>query len=249
MNMKTHFLPILLLAGVLGTGLGAQELRVAIGEQPPLLSQAGGIVNLVIQEALKREGYTVKWDWLPIGRMLKSLEEDSLDLFVTPSNTPGQQHPHVDFLSARGVFFFLKSRMAGFKVTRLEDLAGKRVGTVTNSPLKAMFEKAGILVDEGPFETMFTKLETGRVDFTSTADVGGILTIRKAFPGREAEFDFTDFSYTEIRTGLYVRDLPAYKGILQAAARGFARMKADGTLDQLLKDFFGPGNARRVKVY
>jgi hypothetical protein len=64
-------------------------------------------------------------------------------------------------------------------------------------------------VDEGPFDTMFVKLDTGRVDFTSTTDVSGILTIKKMFPGRETEFDFTDLSYTEIGTGLYARDIPA----------------------------------------
>jgi hypothetical protein len=115
-------------------------VTVSIGEQPPLLSAAGGIVNSVVQEALQRGGYEVAWDWLPIGRMLKSLEEDSLDRNVTPSNTPGQQLPHVDFLSARGVFFFKKAAMGGLKVAKLEDLAGKRVATVTNSPLKPLFE-------------------------------------------------------------------------------------------------------------
>ena len=247
--MKTKLLLLaLFLAGTFAVVASAEAITISIGEQPPLISAAGGIINQVAKEALSRQGYEVKFDWLPIGRMLKSLENDSLAVYITPSNTPGQQYPHIDFLAARGVFFYLKARFPDLKVTRMEDLAGKRIGTVINSPLKPMFEKYGILVDEGPFETMFTKLEAGRVDFTSTADVGGLLTIRKLFPGRETEFDFTDFSYTEIRAGLFVKDATANPKLLSACRAGFAGMKQDGTLARMLQAFFCRVAASRVKV-
>ena len=96
---------------------------------------------------------------------------------------------------------------------------------------------------------MFDKLDSGRVDFTSTADVGGILTIQKKFPGREAEFDFTDYSYTQIEAGLFVQDRPELKKVLEACKKGFERMKEDGSLTQLLKDFFGLKYYRRVTVF
>ena len=246
--MKTkQWLQALFLAGTVVV-VSAQSVTVSIGEQPPLFSVDGGIINLVAQEALSRQGYAVKFEWLPIGRMLKSLESDNLDIYITPSNTPGQQYPHVDFLAARGVFFYLKAHFPGLRATKLQDLAGKRVGTVINSPLKALFEKYGIVVDEGPFETMFAKLEAGRVDFTATADVGGILTIRKQFPGREAEFEFTDFDYSEIRAGLFVKNTAANPNLLAACRAGFAAMKQDGTLVRLLQAFFGPVAASRVKI-
>jgi ABC-type amino acid transport substrate-binding protein len=227
----------------------AETVTISIGSQPPLLTAEGGIVNLVIAESLEREGYRVEYDWLPIGRMLAMLEADRLDAYVTPSNTPGQKNPHVHFLAANGVFFYLSKNEPSGDITRLEDLAGKTVGTVINSPLRAMFEKAGIIVDEGPFDTMFLKLDAGRVDFVSTADVGGLLTIRKIFPGRETEFNFTDFSYTTIATGLYVKPGAEGERLLECARRGFAKIKADGTLDRMLRDFFGPVYAKRVKVY
>lgn len=223
-------------------------VTIDIGEQPPLLSGGGGIVNRVVEAALVRTGYSVEFRWMPIGRMLASLEADASDLYVTPSNTAGQQNPHVDLLSARGVFFFKRGTPAPV-VTKLSDLAGKRVGTVINSPLRSLFEKAGIVVDEGPFETMFDKLDLGRVDFVSTADVGGILTIRAKFPTRISEFDWTDFSYTEIRVGLYAKDRPELRSVLEDCRKGFAAMKADGSLNLLLKDFFGPDQYQRVRVY
>jgi len=229
--------------------LKAEPLFIDIGEQPPLLSKDGGIINQVVARSLSLSGYEVSFQWFPIGRMLVLLEENKSDLYVTPSNTAGQQNPHVNLLSARGVFFFKKSHMGTFVVSKLEDLAGKRVGTVTNSPLRPLFEKAGIIVDEGPFETMFDKLDAGRVDFTSTADVGGILTIQKKFPGRQAEFDFTDFSYTEIKAGLYAQDRPELRRILEACQIGFAKMKQDGSLNKLLQDFFGTEHYRKVKVF
>lgn len=235
--------------GIFAVAAHAETVKIAIGIQPPLLTSEGGIVNLVIAESLARENCQVEFDWLPIGRMLKLLETDGLDVYVTPSNTPGQQYPHVNFLAANGVFFYLTKNESERPITRLEDLAGKTVGTVINSPLKSLFEKAGIIVDEGPFDTMFLKLETGRVDFVSTADVGGLLTIRKLFPGRESEFTFTDFSYTTIATGLYARPGDGREKLLERARLGFAKIKADGTLDRMLRDFFGPVYAKRVKVY
>ncbi len=224
-------------------------VRIYAGDQPPLITENGGIVKLVTVEALKRGGYTPVVEFLPIGRMLKLLERDSLDVYITPTNTAAQHNPHVLFLAAKGVFFFLKANAPSSPVTKLEDLAGKKVGTVTNSPLRVMFEKAGIIVDEGPFETMFQKLAAGRVDFVSTADVGGLLTINGQFPGREREFDFTEFSYTTIGAGLYAKPGPEGEAILEAARKGFSLMKSDGTLSRMLLEAFGKEYSSRVFVY
>ena len=119
------------------------------------------------------------------------------------------------------------------------------MATVINSPNTELFKKAGLVVDEGSPETWFDKLDLGRVDFTATADVGGILTIRKLFPGRESEFTFSDFSYSAIGAGLYAKDDPE---LLAAAKRGFAKIKADGSLEATLKGFFGADEWKRVKV-
>lgn len=218
--------------------------RILAGEQPPLFSHSGGIVDMVITAALRAADRDVEIEWVPIGRMLALLQQDSLDVYITASNTPGQQNPHVDFLEARGVFFYKKARFPDLKAKRLEDLAGLRVGTVVNSPNTPLFAKAGMIVDEGPYETWFNKLDLDRVDLVATADVGGILTIRQLFPGRESEFGFTDLSYMAIRAGLYAKADPA---LLDAAAKGFAAMRADGSLDAMLRNFFGEG-WRRVRV-
>jgi len=224
-----------------------RDVAIKIGAQPPLLSPSGGIVDLVVTAALQARGHRVTLEWLPIGRMLSELQSDALDVYVTPSNTPGQQNPHVHVLEARGVFFYKRARTAA-PAKRLEDLAGKRVATVVNSPLRPMLERAGAIVDEGPFETMFDKLDLGRVDYTATADVGGILTIRASFPGREREFSFTDFSYTNIQAGLYVKNRPDLLPILDELRAGLAILKADGTLQRMLIDFFGPEHWRLVRV-
>jgi len=227
----------------------AGPLVIDIGEQPPLFSRTGGIVDTVVERALHTSGYEVAFRWWPIGRMLGRLDEGLSDLYVTPSNTPGQQNPHEFLLAARGVFFYKKSSKEPRSVTQWADLAGKRVGTVIHSPLRPMLEKAGAIVDEGPYEAMFDKLDTGRVDFTATADVGGLLTIAQRFPGKQAEFGFSDFAYSEIQAGLFAVDNPGGLAILAACRRGFDQMKNDGSLTQLLKDFFGAENYRRVKIY
>jgi ABC-type amino acid transport substrate-binding protein len=222
-----------------------QTVTITVGEQPPLFSEAGGIVDMTIARALEAAGYKVKFEWLPIGRMLALLQQDGLNVYITASNTPAQHNPHVDFLEARGVFFYKKARFPNLKAETMESLAGLRVATVLNSPNTPIFEKAGMIVDEGPYDTLFTKLDIGRVDFTATADVGGILTIKKLFPGREGEFTFTDLAYSTIRAGLYAKDDPT---LLAAVRRGFDAIRADGTMDRMLLDFFGPENWRRVRV-
>lgn len=228
---------------------GSRTLVITAGEQAPLIYKNSGIVNVVIEQALSRMGYSVVFEWLPIGRMLALLEQDALDCYITPSNTAAQHNPHVNVLAARGVFFYLKKNAPNPPPSKLEDFAGKRVGTVTNSPLTPLFKKTGILVDEGPFNTMFVKLAAGRVDFVTTADVGGILTINSMFPGRESEFDFTAFSYTLIGAGLYLKSGPRCDEILNALKAGLEAMKNDGTLSRLLLDTFGPVHAGRVFVY
>ena len=220
-------------------------VTVSVGEQPPLFSKSGGIVDRTIMRALETAGYEVSFEWLPIGRMLALLQQDSLGVYITASNTPAQHNQHVDFLEARGVFFYKKARFPDLKAENLEDLAGYRVATVLNSPNTPLFQKAGLIVDEGPHDTWFTKLDIGRVDFLATADVAGILTIKDLFPGREAEFTFTDLAYSTIKAGLYAKDDPA---LLAAVRRGFAAIRVDGTLDRMLQDFFGQENWRRVRI-
>ncbi len=242
--MRT-IVPVILSLALLALPCFAESVTVTVGEQPPLFSRSGGIVDRTIGRALAAAGYEVAFEWLPIGRMLALLQQDSLGAYVTASNTPGQHNPHVDFLEARGVFFYKKARFPALKAERLEDLAGYRVATVVNSPNTPLFQKAGLLVDEGPYDTWFTKLDIGRVDFLATADVAGILTVKALFPGREAEFTFTDLSYSTIRAGLYAKDNPA---LLAAARAGFAAIRADGTLDAMLLDFFGQENWRRVRI-
>jgi ABC-type amino acid transport substrate-binding protein len=244
--MRTRFLLAAFMAAA-GAAALAAPLQISVGEQPPLFSSRGGIVDMVASKALARGGIAARLEWLPIGRMLALLQDDSLDVYITPSNTPGQQNPHVSFLEARGVLFYVKDRFPALKAARLEDLAGKRVGTVVNSPLKPSFEKAGIIVDEGPYESLFEKLEAGRIDFAATADVAGILIIHGLFPGRESEFALTDFAYSSISAGLYAKDRPDLAPVLAAARAGFAAMKSDGSLKALLQSFFGP-EWKRVRI-
>ncbi len=239
---------VLILAAALSStaqGVAQREATLAIGEQPPLFSTSGGIVDMVVVKSLEAGGYKAAFEWLPIGRMLVLLQQDSLDRYISASNAPGQQNAHLDFLEARGVFFYKKARFPNLKADRLEDLAGKRVATVLNSPNTPIFQKAGMIVDEGPYDSLFTKLDIGRVDFTATADVGGILGLKQLFPGRESEFAFTELSYSTIRAGLYAKADPA---LLAAARKGFAAIRADGTLDRMLKDFFGMENWKRVRI-
>lgn len=244
--MKRNALSVV--ACVLIASAQAGGIEIAIGEQPPLFSRSGGIIDTVVAKAMALGRMSPDFKWLPIGRMLAELQADRPDVYVTPTNTPGQQHPHVIVLEARGVFFYKKSRFPADPIGRPADLAGKRVATVVNSPLRPMLEAAGAIVDEGPFETMFAKLDVGRVDLTATADVGGLISIRKEFPGREAEFGLTDYSYSTIGAGLYVRDRADLRGILPAFREGFERMKADGSLRKMLIEFFGEEHWRRVKI-
>ncbi len=239
---------VAVLAALLAAELWSEPVEIAIGEQPPLLAKAGGIVDTVVARALARGGVASSFNWLPIGRMLKELQDDRLEVYVTPSNTPGQQNPHVHVLETQGVFFYKKARYPSDPVSSRADLAGKRVATVVNSPLRPMLEAAGATVDEGPFETMFTKLDVGRVDLTATADVGGLLSIKKEFPGREREFAFTEYSYMNIGAGLYVKDKADPKGILAAFRRGIDLMTADGSLQKMLVDFFGEEHWRKVRI-
>ncbi|HOX32334.1 MAG TPA: transporter substrate-binding domain-containing protein [Spirochaetales bacterium] len=237
----------LALAASLAPALAAQgrEARLAVGEQPPLFSPSGGIVDLVVGRALASQGYSVELEWLPIGRMLALLQQDGLAAYISASNAPGQENPHVDFLQARGVFFYKRSRFPSLEPRRLEDLAGLRVATVLNSPNTPIFRKAGMIVDEGPYDTWFTKLDIGRVELLATADVGGLLAIKQLFPGRESEFGFTELSYSTISAGLYAKDDPA---LLEAARRGLRAIKADGSLEAMLKSFFGAEHWRRVRI-
>jgi hypothetical protein len=102
------------------SGFG-EPVAIAVGEQPPLFSQAGDS-RPGCRAGLETTGYEVAFEWRPIGRMLALLQQDSLDVYVT-LQYPRQHNPHVDFLEARGVFFYKKARFPNLKAERLADLA------------------------------------------------------------------------------------------------------------------------------
>jgi hypothetical protein len=79
-------------------------VEIAIGEQPPLLAKAGGIVDTVVARALARGGVASSFNWLPIGRMLKELQDDRLGSMSRRPHA-GAAEPHVHVLETQGVFF------------------------------------------------------------------------------------------------------------------------------------------------
>ena len=61
-------------------------------------------------------------------------------------------------------------------------------------------------------------------------------------------FAFTELSYSRISVGFYVHDRPELLPLLAACRKGFLQIKRDGSLEKMLREFFGPEYWKRVTI-
>ena len=171
----------LLMAVCLSPCVQAEHLYLVSDEWAPYTyrseGQPVGIDVEIITQVLQRMGHSVEFEFLPWKRCLARIEQGQadgiVDIFQRESRHPYLIYPDAPMSEVEFVLFNAVDRP--HPATRLEDLAGLRIGTAGGYTYGGGFDEADLLREAGPtHEANFGKLVRGRIDLLITDRRAGL---------------------------------------------------------------------------
>ncbi|TGG94116.1 transporter substrate-binding domain-containing protein [Natronospirillum operosum] len=234
---------VLFPALLLITPLSARTLVGAGDPWPPFLDPdlpGNGIAVQIVTAALETQGYDVEWNNMPWARALYGVRDGEYDILVGAWHTDERaefllySEPYID----NDVRIIMRAD-DDFEFEGIEDLAGKRIGTVLGYGYGDEFNQADNYIPEPAVNliTNIRRLVGRRIDLTVEDELVARYLINDINP------DFIDqvrFSETPLMSNsLHVavgQDHPEARDIIDAFNAGFALIREDGTYEQILRD-------------
>jgi polar amino acid transport system substrate-binding protein len=223
-----------------GLAWAAAPLRLACNDFPPHKIETPGADGLlgfdvdIINEALRRTGWTAKISFLPWKRALEFAIRGDIDGLCSCSRTPEREATLVfsDELGAVSVGVFARDAAALGGIARIEDMKGRRVAVVGGYNLEGELSAAGAIVEAASSDkNALDMLVGGNIDLL----YGYELTTRH-FMRTEAAPAAVD--YRELRRNPYYfclsRKLPEAEATMADFNRGLAEMRTDGSIARIL---------------
>ncbi|MCJ8339145.1 MAG: transporter substrate-binding domain-containing protein [Pseudomonadales bacterium] len=223
-------------------------LNISTGYYPPWTGEQlkqGGFVNHVITEVYKRQGYQVKFSYLPWKRSFESTKQGK---FHATSYWYKNAERALEFYyskplnSEKLVFFFLKDNpMPDWK--SLDDLKGYKIGATRGYTYTEDFWQAAetkrinVQVVTSDLQNL-GKLLKGRIDFFLTTLLSGYTLIQKEIsPESAALFTFHPRPLSE-KNGhlLFPKNRLGSVELLQVFNQGLAKIKKEGLYTKLVDD-------------
>ncbi len=223
----------------------AKNFEILTGEWAPYVSQKmkdGGPTAVIVNEAIKAAGHSVTFKYVPWKRT-EVLTQSGKALATFPwTSTPGFEQ--TSFLagplaSQRQVFFYLKSNLAGWDYTGLNDLKKLRVGGSPGYSYVDLFKDAGIEADyAADIEKSIAKLIHGRIDVVPESQLVGWQMIKDKY-ANDAD------KIASSKTPLFVKPLylmvskkhPDGNAFYDAFEKGFKIIKENGRYKQILDEY------------
>ncbi|BDU43107.1 MULTISPECIES: substrate-binding periplasmic protein [Vibrio] len=239
MFFKTVFLFLSLLLVPAGNATQMKELIGVQDEWAPfaMSGENKGIAVDIVTEALKSQGYRLRFKMMPFARAIHEVKRSRVDILVATWLT----EERTEYLSYSHPYFynsvkFIKRKGDGFEYFGMNSLEGKVVGIVrsygygdefTNSPL---FERHPVVDTLGNLK----KLEAGRIDLTLEEPL-----VAKHIM-RNAGMDVDQFAFTKNALSINALHVsisnkhPNANNILRAFNIGLKEIKKNGTYWEIL---------------
>jgi polar amino acid transport system substrate-binding protein len=222
-----------------------QAVRLAIGEWPPYFSQTmrhQGVFAHIVSQAFRSEGLTVEYLSVPWQRALMMVESGAVHGSPEWLHTEERARLYLytdPVITSREVVFSLRSRPLQFE--QIAQLAGKHLGgaigynygeAVTKAEREGLLQIERVAQDE----TNLRKLLGRRLDgVLLNQDVGLDLLRQKFSPAEAALVQVSEVAVAEKPSHMVMsRALPEVPSLILAFNQGLARLRRDGSLQQML---------------
>ena len=200
-------------------------------------NQIAGVMPDVIREIGKREGFDVSFDVIPFSALIQSVVSDKIDLIVAGMSPTPKRAEVIDF--SQPVAFFGKGIIvnASDKTSyhTIQDLKGTVVGAGVGEETSEELMKLGIFKE--------VKLYNTGADMARDVALGRITAAFNDYPVWKAQEAAGTLQGCRVVDGFMpLRRVPIAFGVkkgnealLSKINDGLAKIKADGTLDKILK--------------
>ena len=224
----------------------ATTIKISAGTTPSSVPNAfldlktheiEGVMPDVIREIGKREGFNVSFDVIPFSALIQSVVSDKIDLIVAGMSPTPKRAEVIDF--SQPVAFFGKGIIVKDSDKNayhtVQDLKGTVVGAGVGE------ETSDELVQLGIFKEV--KLYNSGADMARDVALGRIKAAFNDYPVWKAQEAAGTLQGTRVVDGFQpLRRVPIAFGVKKGNAAllskindGLAKIKADGTLDKILK--------------
>jgi polar amino acid transport system substrate-binding protein len=231
----------------LGAGhASAAPTKVSAGTTPSSVPNAfldlktheiEGVMPDVIREIGKREGFDVSFDVIPFSALIQSVVSDKVDLIVAGMTPTPKRQEVVDFsqpVAQLGAGIIVNASDKNNYRT-VQDLKGTIVGAGAGEETADQLMKLGIFKE--------VKLYTNGADMARDVQLGRITAAFNDYPILKAQEAAGTMQGTRVVDGFTpLRRVPIAFGVkkgntalLAKINDGLAKIKADGTLDKVLK--------------
>ncbi|MGN6234188.1 MAG: ABC transporter substrate-binding protein [Trinickia sp.] len=224
----------------------AATVKISAGTTPSSVPNAfldlktheiAGVMPDVIREIGKREGFDVSFDVIPFSALIQSVVSDKIDLIVAGMSPTPKRAEVIDF--SQPVAFFGKGIIvnASDKTSyhTIQDLKGTVVGAGVGEETSEELMKLGIFKE--------VKLYNTGADMARDVALGRITAAFNDYPVWKAQEAAGTLQGCRVVDGFMpLRRVPIAFGVkkgnealLSKINDGLAKIKADGTLDKILK--------------
>jgi len=245
--MKTHVRRItasLACWALMGACALADTITVAGDPYPPYgdpKNPTGGLAIEIIRAAYKTQGHEITMEFVPWARAEAGVKNGSYDIVPYTWRTEARVRVLLFSTSyAVGNVRFIKRKGDAFEFNGLESLKDKRVGTVRGYGYSDAFVNSPLFTREAGNDLMTNvkKLLRERVDLTLEDEIVARSAIGAEDPQALDRIEF-------VRTPLAVNPLyvtaglqnPKAQEIIGAFNKGLETIRANGTLDRILKRY------------
>lgn len=234
---------VLLLGLLLSAPVWSQTIIAAADSYPPYADPthpAQGICLQIVRAAYASQGYEVEMHFVPWARAVNGVKSGEYDIL-----------PNAWWTQERATFLlysepyvtseikFIKRLGDPFEFHGLESLTGKSVGIVKGYGYGDEFLKATNFARPEVAKTVqnVKKLVLGRIDLTLEDEVVARWIIKHKVPDLLPQVAFTQngLSSQQMHVASSVKN-PRRTAIIEAFNKGLATIKANGTLDQILRE-------------
>lgn len=248
------FVAVLVIAGFAASSLvaynaSAEEIiTISTLEYPPWTGKNlkfNGFVNHVITEAFQRQGYSVRYTYLPWKRAVieaKNGEYSALSYVYFSKDREKEFYLSNPISEEKIVFFHLKSNpIKGWKT--LDDLKNYKFGATRGYTYTKEFwqavESKRLIVDIADSDKQnFKKLYAGRIDIFPSGLVNGYNFLQKEFDASKSHLLTYHPKPLSKTTGhlAFTRSKKNSENLRHMFNQGLAELKQEGLYDQYVQD-------------
>lgn len=199
------------------------------GELIDAISRAGGVESVI--------------EFAPLKRLIEDTTDNNLGnpIFYMDNQDFAAIIPIA--ITQVGLYFYNPTHNKNVKFQSLSDLKGFRVGALSGTLAnRTVFEKAGIIFETSySQESLFKKLQHGRLDFVLELDLVGSQTITKIFPDERQNFQVIALPKSVSPIAIMLdKKYPNVENIAYRYRQGLAKIIKDGSYQEIINLHYYP---------